>query len=769
MSFNSDNNEIEIVASLLRQFNNNSQSFLSEGVKRLICHVHDVGSIADDAYSKHSDDITVSNSSLTSTPPIQPFIASPYFEHECSLKECDSEETEESKLLFHLDLLLGLQDNLIKTKTAFIICKNGYIHFRPPHTNENITLRSSPRSTSQIKDESNIDISLHYKNSVQCMTQAFRFSEVVLEHFDTTTFTVKFSRFLDWTKNVKLFQDCFELLSHHDGADDLLALLMLCGGLEKALGNLYLTKGMKCPAMLKDLLATTELRDILGDSVIAVLHVVMGPPVSMNLRNVAWHGFLSVNELPRRYIYFLLLLTVSIGKHLSERHFSTDVVENRLHVSLSACDDIAQHLKVELSDVHLQQIEELIESSWIVTKGNKEMIKSGFTYYSLKNYSWSALCLLPQLECTLRRLFVVVNKCPERLLTAEATSLYTTFEEILDLYLPDGSLNALIQVCGESFMDLLHDLLIYPKGPRARDKLSHGEADYLTVQQSLCCIVISCLFYLALKFTPHGMASPVEGYRSIFHPVSILKHKIIELSSLATGIYLELCQYSDTKPCKHLELIQASLKRFVQSESLSSLSSRLPDWNMLLEMSAVPFENSDGRIQFVLNLLRHNTLHRWHPSKSTPAMGSTKKVSESEIVNLCSRVLQETEASLRQISSTLRLRLRQLQDKQLRSRQRDNLDSLKAFLPCMSLMSNYVLILSTWIVCHLNSYDSLDDSAQKLLQRFLKNCLQTCENLRTYTSAENCKWSVSGEIILKEINLAELFAEQNIFGHGNLL
>lgn len=39
---------------------------------------------------------------------------------------------------------------------------------------------------------------------------------------------------------------------------------------------------------------------------------------------------------------------------------------------------------VELSDVHLQQIEELIESSWIVTKGNKEMIKSGFTYYSLK-------------------------------------------------------------------------------------------------------------------------------------------------------------------------------------------------------------------------------------------------------------------------------------------------------------------------------------------------------------------------------------------------
>ena len=47
-------------------------------------------------------------------------------------------------------------------------------------------------------------------------------------------------------------------------------------------------------------------------------------------------------------------------------------------------------------------------------------------------FGYTIVLLLPQLEQGLRRVFACVNNCPERVLTAESTVLYTTFDQVVD-------------------------------------------------------------------------------------------------------------------------------------------------------------------------------------------------------------------------------------------------------------------------------------------------------------------------------------------------
>ena len=77
------------------------------------------------------------------------------------------------------------------------------------------------------------------------------------------------------------------------------------------------------------------------------------------------------------------------------------------------------------------------------------MAVSKFKSHRFADYT---MLLLSQLEAGLRRLFAAVNKCPDRLLTAESTILYTTFDEILAKHMSDGSMNQLPCFLGEPAM-----------------------------------------------------------------------------------------------------------------------------------------------------------------------------------------------------------------------------------------------------------------------------------------------------------------------------
>lgn len=103
-----------------------------------------------------------------------------------------------------------------------------------------------------------------------------------------------------WTGCERRFIECFALLKSSNTADYNLCLLLLTSSLEHALGDVYLSYSCapQCPSLLKDLLATQELKEVFGETVIRLLHILIGPPSSLNLRNILWHGFAGPGEVP---------------------------------------------------------------------------------------------------------------------------------------------------------------------------------------------------------------------------------------------------------------------------------------------------------------------------------------------------------------------------------------------------------------------------------------------------------------------------------------
>lgn len=113
-------------------------------------------------------------------------------------------------------------------------------------------------------------------------------------------FEERYKASLQWTGYDTRFLDCFSLLKSSNMADHNLCFLLLTSSLEHSLGNVYLSysSASQCPSLLKDLLATQELKEVFGDTIVSLLHILIGPPSSLNLRNVLWHGFAAPAEVP---------------------------------------------------------------------------------------------------------------------------------------------------------------------------------------------------------------------------------------------------------------------------------------------------------------------------------------------------------------------------------------------------------------------------------------------------------------------------------------
>jgi hypothetical protein len=97
----------------------------------------------------------------------------------------------------------------------------------------------------------------------------------------------------------------------------------------------------------------------------------------------------------------------------------------------------------ELYDSDIGCIERLFADSFFVPASMLPLWMAGLTAFKHQRYHHSLVLLLPALEHGLRRVFACVNHCPHRVLTAESTALYTTFDEILSPTLQDLSPNRL--------------------------------------------------------------------------------------------------------------------------------------------------------------------------------------------------------------------------------------------------------------------------------------------------------------------------------------
>lgn len=105
-------------------------------------------------------------------------------------------------------------------------------------------------------------------------------------------------KYMQWTGYVDTIADCMKQSVEQTN----LSILKLTVIMERSLGDIFTTIAkVRCPSLLKDLLQTETLLDLLGESIIARMQTLMGPPISLNLRNVLWHGFPLLGEMHHQY------------------------------------------------------------------------------------------------------------------------------------------------------------------------------------------------------------------------------------------------------------------------------------------------------------------------------------------------------------------------------------------------------------------------------------------------------------------------------------
>ncbi|ESO85400.1 hypothetical protein LOTGIDRAFT_229422 [Lottia gigantea] len=590
--------------------------------------------------------------------------------------------------------------------------------------------------------------------------------------------------------------------SDNDNADELLSLLVITSCLERSLGDVYLMKGRQCPSILKDLLNTEELKHILGPVVVNVLKVIIGSPKSLNIRNIAWHGFFSPGELPKRYVYFLLVLIPSIGEILKYKNVKPETIPHRPPIQLPQ-DMYA--ISVNFTQIYECLNSVIGEDNIFILHCMMPYLQRSLFYYERQRYGYSLCLLWPLLEHSLRCVFADANNCQYRVLTAESTSFYTTFEEILCKHIKSDEDNKLVKIIGEPcmdllydvlmylndlfydvlmylylyfkdllydilmylylyFKDLLYDVLVYPEGPRLRDRLSHGETDLSDVSKDWIDKTWYILIYLIYEFqykdkhkvpeTVTKFKDTIEKYESQYHPIALLKKKILCVVNLTCNmiewIKIDPTLKSWKSTADGFEIfindnpsykkLETGIKQFIEHQISDGFDAHV--WYCEI------FNNNKDIIDQLLSR-KISTLYRFDDViQDEEVQSSRNTIKESEIVTLLLRINIELETVLIQLQSITLSRQEKLYSKQLRSRQRDNTQKLLYCLPVIHVSIHFICIFTVYQLYKLQSYTQ---SHLKLLQRCLKLTLKFSENLRTFTGSDKNKWQEAMELCVKNI------------------
>ncbi|NWY64348.1 EMARD protein, partial [Erithacus rubecula] len=582
------------------------------------------------------------------------------------------------------------------------------------------------------------DQSVDYIKSIRSLGPV---CESVNLHFKSLTkeqFVIQYASWFHWTNCTEVYLEAFDVLQYAEATEVALGLMKLTSCLERALGDVYLLKGNDCPFLLRDLLASEQLADVFGQAVMNVLRVFIGSPHGLNLRNVLWHGFASPQEIPAKYCAMLLFLTAGLGQLLQTYLLQTKgVLIHRPYVIFISLEELDAF---PLNDEILSIAEELVKLSSFVLKTMLPFWISALTAFRQSRYADSVILLLPQLEVGLRLLFTTTNKCPNRLLTAESSAFYTTFDEMLAKHLDNEEVNQLPVVLEEPAMesDFLWDFLNHQEGPRIRDRLSHGEINLETFPRKVANQIIGFAITILCRFSDEDMCSFKEHmvlkplmncascYRSRFHPISRLKKQVLEcMKSIHLWPELPTVPEEQVEKIKGLEEnAEVNTLILMVSEIISQLQHYMPQ-NCCSSDDPI---NSVLTERLLVELCDTRICTLYSPRPVLEVVVLLRKISAQ-----CHQVSQ-------QVTAGAGLRYTQWVNKALRSRQRHNyrrmLNSIKFLSPVLRL----ILLLITLELVNVHSVCKKNPFDYQQYLKFLKSVLQYTENLVTYTSPEKNKW-----------------------------
>nr|XP_005304023.1 endoplasmic reticulum membrane-associated RNA degradation protein isoform X9 [Chrysemys picta bellii] len=376
-------------------------------------------------------------------------------------------------------------------------------------------------------------------------------------------------------------------------------------------------------------------------------------------------------------------------------------------------------------------------------------------------YADCVILLLPQLETGLRLLFATVNKCPNRLLTAESSSLYTTFDEMLTKQLNDKEINQLPLILGEPSMEFLWDFLNHQEGPRVRDHLSHGEINLHEFPREIANQILAFSVTLLCRFSKveeltafkeHTAIKPLiicaNCYRSRFHPIARLKKQVLKcMKSISSWPELPIVPEEQIQEIPGLERsAETSPCISMTTEILSQLQHHLPQNCYILD----DLMNNLLSEKLLVELCSTHICTLYCPRSVLEILVVFRKISTQ-----CHQVSD-------QVIASTEMRYTQWINKILRSRQRHNylrmLHSIKFLSPVLRLILMLIILelINIHTICEKNPCDY-----QQYI-KFLKSILQYTENLVTYTSPEKNKWDESMELTHKALIKIRTFSERKL-------
>ncbi|XP_067557601.1 endoplasmic reticulum membrane-associated RNA degradation protein isoform X4 [Pseudorca crassidens] len=551
---------------------------------------------------------------------------------------------------------------------------------------------------------------LDYGGSVRLLGPVCQAVHLHLSSLTKGQFETRYSSGFQWTGVPELFPEMFDALGSLQSLAISLSLMKLTSCLERALGDMD------------------------------VLKVFVGSPRGLNLRNVLWHGFAAPQEIPPKYCSMMILLTAGLGQllkgYLQQTKFT---LAHRPFITLRSLEDLIVFPDVTYEV--LSVLEEVMKKSTFILKIMLPYWEVALLNFKSHRFADCAILLLVQLETGLRKVFATVNKCPKRLLTAESTALYTTFDEILAKHLNDGKINQLPLFLGEPAMEFLWDFLNHQEGPRLRDRLSHGEISLPEFPKEAANQLLAFSFVLLLRFIDEdllsvfkqekaavrALVSIAEAYGARCHPVSQLKKQVLSCErSIGVWPLLPLPEGSEREAqrsegnseinaCHSLitEIVAELCHHVPETHRVPHASEHLPpeEWPQLLrELCSIPVRTlfCPRAVLEVLAVLRKIGAH-------------------------CRRVCG-------QVATCAELRRRQWEDRSLRSRQRRNYLRLVHSIKLLSPMLYLILLLIALELVNIHVVLGKNTSEYQQYLRFLKSVLQYTENLAAYTSQDKNKW-----------------------------
>ncbi|XP_029424340.1 endoplasmic reticulum membrane-associated RNA degradation protein isoform X4 [Nannospalax galili] len=526
--------------------------------------------------------------------------------------------------------------------------------------------------------------SLDYWESIQQLGPVCEAVHLYILSLTREQLEIQYAPWFQWTSFPELLPEIFAALESLHLPSIALGMMKLASCLERALGDVFLLIGKECPFLLRDLLASAELAQVFGRPVMDVLKIFIGSPCGLNLRNVLWHGFASPQDIPPKYCSSMLVLTAGLGQLLkSYLHQMKVTLAHRPLITLTNLEDLIVFPAV--TNEVLSLVENVMKKSAMILKIMLPYWELAVVKFKVHRFADCTILLLSQLETGLRRVFTAVNKCPDRLLTAESATPYTTFDEILAKHLNDGSINQVPLVLGEPAME---------------------EA------------VVQLLVSL------------VNGYRSRCHPAFQLQKQVLSCEkSLRMWPVLPLPEESCQEAARLEGTSETRACDSLISKILCELCHHVPgSCCAVSRLDGLPSE----RWPWLLSELCSTHI----PTLFCPRIILEVLVVLRGISSQCQRTSD-------QIVASLQLKHRQWVERKLHSRQRQN---YLRMLSSVRLLSPVLYLILFLIVLELvNIHVVCGKSAQEYQQylKFLKSVLKYTENLVACTSLEKNKWNES--------------------------